>query len=233
MTDYTAKVAAGIKFLDSKVSSGKVPANWRDKIKLEDLDLASCGVCVLGQLFGDYSDGKYALDIDNYDTKDYGFNTDYDFQQLTAAWKDALGKNNVLVEKGQVWRDKYGYAVKVIATTVVTVDNDTITAYIVQTGDAPKTTNVFKAYNTKDVAILRKKDFEQTYTERVEKFTPKKGMFVTDGTTSYYMVNDDEIREVKEGAYAQWLTDLPIATRDKLREMYTGVGRKFSDTIVK
>ena len=233
MTDYAAKVAAGISFLDSKVSSGKVPANWRDKISLDTLDLSSCGVCVLGQLFGDYSDGKYALDIDNYDTKDYGFNTDYDFQQLTAAWKDALGKNNVLVEKGQVWRDRYGYAVKVVATTLVTVDDTTVTVYIVQTGSAPKSTNVFKEYN-KSVSVLRKSDFEQTYTERVEKFVPKKGMFLTGKSgKSYYMCSDDEIREVKDGAYANWLVYLAKEERDSLKEMVTGAGKKFSETVVK
>lgn len=234
MTNYASAVAAGISFLDSKVASGKVPSNWRDKIKLDTLDLGSCGVCVLGQLFGDYSDGKYALDIDNYDTKDYGFNTDYDFQQLTAAWKDALGKNNVLVEKDQVWRNKYGYAVKVIATTLVTVDDTTITAYIVQSGDCPKSTNVFKAYSVKGVSVLLKKDFEQTYTEKIEKLVPKKGMFLTGKSgKSYYMCSDDEVREVKDGAYATWLSDMAKDERDSLKEMFTGVGKKFSETVVK
>lgn len=234
MTNYASAVAAGISFLDSKVASGKVPSNWRDKVKLDNLDLGSCDVCVLGQLFGSYSDGQYELGLDTYDSKSYGFNTDYDFQQLTAAWKDALGKNNVLVERNQVWRDRYGYAVKVVATTLVTVDDTTITAYIVQSGDCPKSTNVFKAYSAKNVAVLLKKDFEQTYTEKVEKFVPKKGMFLTGKSgKSYYMCTDDEIREVKDGAYASWLSDMATDERDSLKEMYTGVGKKFSETVVK
>lgn len=232
MTDYAAKVAAGIKFLDSKVSSGLVSANWRDKVKLDSLDLGSCDVCVLGQLFGSYSDGQYELDLDTYDSKSYGFNTDYSFAELTQAWKDALGKNSVLVEKGDIYKDRYGYSVKVLSTTLVTLDNETITTYIVQTGEIKG--GAFKAYDEKSVSILRKKDFETTFTTKVEKFVPKKGMFVTTASgKNYYMISDDELRELKDGAYSQWLIDLTTTERNSMREMVTGVGKKFSETIVK
>lgn len=226
MTDYAAKVAAGIKLLDSK------KPGWRSKIVMDELDLGSCDVCVLGQVFGSYDSGKYTLGLDSYDTKDYGFNTDYSMSELTKAWKDALGKNQVLVEKGDVYKDRYGYAVKVVATSILTLDGETVTAYIVQAGEAP--TGTFKAYNSSDVSVLRKKDFEQTYTTKVVPFVPKKGMFVGGASgKSYYMVTDDEIREVKQGAYALWLTDMATAERNSLKELYTGVGKKFSDTIVK
>jgi hypothetical protein len=232
MTDYAAKVAAGIKFLDSKVASGKISADWREKIDLGTLSLESCDVCVLGQLFGAYEDGKYTLDIDNYDAKAFGFNTDYSFAELTAAWKDALGKNGVLVEKGDVYKDSYGYAVKVISTTLVPVDNETITAYIVQTGEVKG--GQFSAYDAKAVSVLRKVDFEKTYKNKVEKFVPKKGMFVTTASgKNYYMISDDELRELKDGAYSQWLVDITRTERDSMREMVTGVGKKFSETIVK
>lgn len=233
MTDYAAIVAKGIKFLDGKVASGKLSADWRSSIELDRLSLESCDVCVLGQLFGSYEDGKYTLDIDNYDAKAYGFNTDYSFNELTQAWKDALGANSILVEKGDVYKDQYGYAVKVIATTLVTLDDKTVTAYIVQTGDV-KNGN-FKAYDAKSVTVLRKVDFEKTYKNKVEKFVPKKGMFVTSAYSgkNYYMISDDELRELKDGAYSQWLVDLTAAERDAFREMVTGVGKKFSETIVK
>ena len=93
MTNYAAKVAAGIKLLDSE------KPGWRDLVNLSSLRLESCDVCVLGQVFGSYDSGKDALDLDSYEAQQYGFNTDYSFQELTAAWKDALGKDNVLVEK--------------------------------------------------------------------------------------------------------------------------------------
>lgn len=232
MTDYAAKVAAGIKFLDSKAASGLVSANWRDKVKLDSLDLGSCDVCVLGQLFGSYSDGQYELGLDTYDSKSYGFNTDYSFGELTQAWKDALGKSGVLVEKGDIYKDRYGYSVKVLSTTLVTLDNETITTYIVQTGEIKG--GAFKAYDEKSVSILRKKDFETTFTTKVEKFVPKKGMFVTTASgKNYYMISDDELRELKDGAYSQWLIDLTSTERGSMREMVTGVGKKFSETIVK
>ncbi|WNM75043.1 hypothetical protein SEA_DENNEBES_88 [Streptomyces phage Dennebes] len=232
MTDYAAKVAAGIKFLDSKAASGKISANWRDKVKLDSLDLGSCDVCVLGQLFGSYSDGQYELGLDTYDSKSFGFNTDYSFGELTQAWKDALGKSGVLVEKGDIYKDRYGYSVKVLSTTLVTLDNETITTYIVQTGEIKG--GVFKAYDEKSVTILRKKDFETTFTTKVEKFVPKKGMFVTTASgKNYYMISDDELRELKDGAYSQWLIDLSASERSSMREMVTGVGKKFSETIVK
>lgn len=232
MTDYAAKVAAGIKFLDGKAASGKISANWRDKVKLDSLDLGSCDVCVLGQLFGSYSDGQYELGLDTYDSKSYGFNTDYSFGELTQAWKDALGKSGVLVEKGDIYKDRYGYSVKVLSTTLVTLDNETITTYIVQTGEIKG--GAFKAYDEKSVTILRKKDFETTFTTKVEKFVPKKGMFVTTASgKNYYMISDDELRELKDGAYSQWLIDLTSTERGSMREMVTGVGKKFSETIVK
>jgi hypothetical protein len=225
--NYAAKVAAGIKLLDSK------KPGWRSKIVMDELDLASCDVCVLGQVFGSYDSGKYTLGLDSYDTKDYGFNTDYSMSELTKAWKDALGKNNVLVEKGEVYKDKYGYAVKVLATHIVSIGNDTVTAYIVDAGQVPNGTSSFSSYKGQP-SVLRKVDFEQTYTTKVEKFTPKKGMFLQGASgKAYYMCTDDEIREVKDGAYATWLSDMSTAERNSLKEMFTGVGKKFSETVVK
>jgi hypothetical protein len=229
MTDYAAKVAAGIKLLDSK------KPGWRSKIEADDLNLGSCDVCVLGQVFGSYDSGLADLGLDTYDAKSYGFNTSYDFQELTDAWKDALGKNGVLVEKGDIYKDNYGYAVKVVQTLIITVDNKTITAYLVQSGSVSQGADTFKAYSATEVTLLQKADFETTYKTKVEKFTPKKGMFVTATSTgrNFYVCSDDEVRELKDGAYATWITDIPAAERNSFKEMLTGVGKKFSDTIVK
>lgn len=233
MTDYAAKVAAGIKFLDSKAASGKLSANWRGKIDLEELSLGSCDVCVLGQLFGSYESGKHTLSIDSHGAKAFGFNTDYSFNELTQAWKDALGTNGLLVEEGDVYKDSFGYAIKVLQTHIITVDNVTTTVYLVQAGSL--TGDVFKAYTGNEVTALSKKDFEVTFKTKVEKFVPKKGMFVTATSTgrNFYVCSDEEVRELKDGAYAVWITDVPKAERDSFKEMVTGVGKKFSDTIVK
>lgn len=227
MIDYAAKVAAGIKLLDSK------KPGWRDLIEVDNLSLESCDVCVLGQVFGAYETGKYELDLDNYDTKELGFNTDYSYSELTQAWKDALGEDGLLVEKGHVYKDIYGYAVKVLQTHILKVDNQTITAYIVKKGEATRA-GVFTPYDSKSVSSLLKADFETTYKIKVEKFTPKKGMFISGKSgKSYYMTSDDEVRELKDGAYSTWLKDMDKDERDSLKEMYTGIGKKFSDTIVK
>jgi len=224
MTDYAAKVAAGIKLLDSK------KPGWRSKIEADDLNLGSCDVCVLGQVFGSYDSGLADLGLDTYDAKSYGFNTSYDFQELTDAWKDALGKNGVLVEKGDIYKDNYGYAVKVVQTLILTVDGKTFTTYLVQTGNVT-TSGSFKTYDEKHITALQKSDFEKTYKTKVEKFVPKKGMFVTNKAgQNFYMVNDDEMRELKDGAYAVWKGDVDTTG---LREMLTGMGKRFSDTIVK
>lgn len=224
MTDYAAKVAAGIKLLDSK------KPGWRSKVEADDLNLGSCDVCVLGQVFGSYDLGLSDLGLDTFDAKDYGFNTSYDFQDLTDAWKDALGKNGVLVEKGDVYKDNYGYAVKVLQTIILSVDGKTITTYLVLGGNVD-VAGTFKTYDEKHVTALQKSDFEVVYKTKVEKFVPKKGMFVTNSAgQNFYMVNDYEARELKDGAYTRDINNIDTAG---LREMLTGPGKKFSDTIVK
>lgn len=222
MTDYAAAVAAGIAKLDAE------KPNWRDLINVDSLRLESCDVCVLGQVFGDYEDGKSYLDIDTTEAKRLGFNTDGDFSRLTQAWKDALGENNILVEKGDVYKDAYGYAVKVLQTHIVDVEDKAITTYMVQHGRIDSTGN-FKVTDPENLSVLLKKNFETTYKTKVEKFVPRKGMFVTNKAgQNFYMVNDDEVREIKHGAYARYLeaTDL-----EGMHEMLTGPGRKFSDIV--
>src|SRR6478735_12553958 len=89
--EYADVVNAGIKLLDE---SG--PSNWRDLVDVNTLRLESCEVCVLGQVFGSFEDGLNNLDLTQSTSKDYGFNTNYSMQELTKAWKDALGKNDIL-----------------------------------------------------------------------------------------------------------------------------------------
>ncbi len=55
LKDIRAAVWAGIGFLDANVPG------WRKKINLRRLDLASPKLCVLGEVYGDYSDGADRL----------------------------------------------------------------------------------------------------------------------------------------------------------------------------
>lgn len=224
MTDFATQINAGIKLLDSTTPG------WREKIDLDQLDLGSCSVCVLGQVFGDYDEGIDQLGVSGYD---YGFNTMSNMPALTAAWKEALGKNNTLVEKGDVYKDTYGYAVKVIQTHLVKVDNgDTVSAYIVETGKISNGKFVaYKEYDGKpQVAVLQKRDFETggSYTRKVNFLVLKAGMFITSKGVNYFVHSASEVRELKDGAYAVNVSTLDLSDAT---EMKTGMGVTFGASV--
>lgn len=223
MTDFTAKVNAGIALLDRE------QPGWREKIDLDTLDLASCSVCVLGQVFGDYDDGIDALGVSGYD---YGFNTMGGMQELTAAWKEALGKNNVLVERGDIYKDTYGSAVKVLQTHLVRLDDDTvISTYVVQTGLMRNGVFVGDKYNNVPaVAALQKSHFEAngTYHTKVTQLRLETGMFITSKGKNYFVHSPNEVRELKDGAYAVHVSTLDLSDA---KEMTTGMGVKFAKSV--
>lgn len=229
MTDYTSKVTSGIQLLNAHFGN----ENWKKDIDLDTLDLGSCGVCVLGQLFGDYSEGLDELGIGGGYA--YGFDVSTgSFRDLTAAWKDALGKNNTLVEKGDVYKDTYGYAVKVIGTQIVRLsDTETITVYVVTTGKVSN--GVFTEYKTTkgkpEVTVLQKKDFEQggVYSMKVERLALKTGMFIeTRNGKKYFVHTPQEVRELVDGAYAVNVTTIDL---DGAKELKTGMGVTFAKSV--
>jgi hypothetical protein len=228
MSTFTAQVNAGIKLLDEQ------QPGWRDKIDLETLNLGSCSVCVLGQIFGDYEEGTIELDIED-DPYQYGFNAlNGGMEQLTQAWKDALGKDKVIVEKGDVYHDSgQCCAVKVLGTELVHTGTEMITVYLVQhgyvSGDEFKSSGQAK----NSLGLLLKSNFEQgtgTYTKKLVKFTFKKGQFVTNDTGKvYYVVNPEVAREVAD---QKWAVNTDEIDRKGLREVtLPGGGMKFSDTV--
>lgn len=220
---YESKVAQGVQLLDQNVP------NWRDKINVDNLDLGSCSICVLGQVFGDYNDGLNALGVDGYD---YGFNTTGSYASLKEAWVEALGKNNKLVEKGDIYRDSYSYAVKVLQTSLVKVsDTETISIYIVQTGRVKN--GAFQgdvSMSKPQTAILQRRDFETAgaYSIKVPVFTPKPGTFITAGGRNYFVCSDVDIRELKDGAYAVNISSVDLSGA---KEMMTGTGVTFAKSV--
>lgn len=225
MSKFDAKIAAGIKLLDNHVGS-----SWRDSINLDTLNLGSCSVCVLGQVFGDYQEGLDELDLE--EGYDYGFNTmSGDMTELTAAWKVALGKNNVLVEKGDVYKDSYGYAVKILQTHTLTVEGKTVITYLAQSGTV--TGGKFKAYGDGSSVTLYNKDvFEPGggYSIKVKEFQVQAGMFlVNDAGETFYAVSHGSVRPIKDGAYAVWLTSID---QKGLRELTLPNGDLFSSKVV-
>lgn len=223
MTDYAAKVAAGVKVLDREVP------NWRSKIDVDNLDLGSCSICILGQVFGDYNDGLNELNVDGYD---HGFNTTGSYNELTAAWKEALGTNNVLVEKGDIYKDAYGSAVKVLQTHLVRLDDDkVISTYVVQTGLISN--GVFKGdkwNGVPSIAALQKSHFEAsgTYSIKVTQLKLETGMFITSKGKNYFVHSPNEVRELVDGAYAVNVSTLDLSDA---KEMHTGMGVKFSQSV--
>lgn len=227
MADYTTVVTKGLDVLDAHFGG----RSWTKKIDLDDLDLGSCGVCVLGQLFGDYQDGLNELGLSG--GYSYGFDTSSgSFRELTAAWKEALGENNVLVEQGDVYKDSYGYAVKVLQTHILTVDDVTTTSYVVETGKVVG--GVFKrSYVTPDITLLKKSDFEKSgaYPTKVNPFKVKAGMFLTnDASEVFYATTDQQVREVKDSGRVRYVANI---NQTGLREVTTYMGGKFSDKLVK
>ena len=92
MTDLRVRVMAGIGMLDTYG-----PKNWRKKlgagIKARRFNLASTEHCVLGEVYGDFSEGIAALGH-NFDASDFGFNKpdeapDSEWKLLRAEWVKA------------------------------------------------------------------------------------------------------------------------------------------------
>jgi len=55
MSTIANRVKKGAELLDT------AQPNWYEQIELSQLDLSSCKKCILGQMFGDFSDGAEVL----------------------------------------------------------------------------------------------------------------------------------------------------------------------------
>lgn len=83
-------VAAGVVLLDRR------RPGWDALVDLAVLDLACGDLCVLGQVFGSYSYGLDALDVDA--PAEYGFNAwgnGNEYGQLTQEWRDAINRRRL------------------------------------------------------------------------------------------------------------------------------------------
>lgn len=97
MNHIAEKVQNGIRVLDTHG-----PADWRERINLDTLDVHSLDDCVLGQVFGSYGEGMDALFpgqrwLSNGVNVEHGFEAPMDrlsgdrqYASVTAEWKLAL-----------------------------------------------------------------------------------------------------------------------------------------------
>lgn len=229
MSEYTAVVTAGIKFLDglkgnpcscsqgancSLSEKGKVPADWRSKINLDKLDMGNVNNCIIGQLFGDYFKGLNELGVNDYRTSgeksayDYGFIGDSNYE-LGQEWKRVLkGATTPVtpakptrVELYQVYVDG-SYGVKPIDYVWVDPkgDGSSVKLYIIQFGRI--TGGVFEPHSTETSNLGMKSQDEilSEYGTLHVAFKVKEGMFVTDDKGMNYFIKGDYAYPVKEGA---------------------------------
>ena len=90
--EMKAAIKRGIKFLDEKVP------NWRRAITPDELDLGSCELCILGQIYGDFDNGRLGLSLGLSKAEEYGLyyeslnpgEIDRYYSHLTKLWKEAL-----------------------------------------------------------------------------------------------------------------------------------------------
>ena len=80
------RAEAGATLLDD------VRPGWWHEVRIEDLNMVDCEDCILGQLYGWFSDGFDALRLTADDVRQLGFDRGDDdprsvFADLTAAWR--------------------------------------------------------------------------------------------------------------------------------------------------
>lgn len=85
------RVARSVALLDRE------RPNWRNYVKPERLVMSSCLRCVLGQVFGDYTEGYDKLfdDPDREHAAAHGFDAGEhsdDYSQLAEEWKRQIAK---------------------------------------------------------------------------------------------------------------------------------------------
>ena len=81
------RVKAGIAFLNV------VEPDWLKRIDLEKLDLSNSKTCILGEVYGNYYDGRDKLDLNEEIAEKLGFAEEENrpnYKSLTAAWKETL-----------------------------------------------------------------------------------------------------------------------------------------------
>ncbi len=94
MDTIAERVARGVALLDLKAPG------WDDRINVAELNIASCHVCICGQVFGSYSGGIRVLGIDWNADNDYMYRSpvEYGFTGgplVTEAWRDVIARRRL------------------------------------------------------------------------------------------------------------------------------------------
>lgn len=84
MKSISERVAAGMRFLDAR------DPGWLDKVDANTLDVGSCDLCVLGQIYGHYNLGLYELKVRSEVTLGFASDDEDEYAELTKSWKRAI-----------------------------------------------------------------------------------------------------------------------------------------------
>lgn len=95
MVSYADRVRAGVALLDEKVPG------WHERIDLDRFAMNSCARCVLGQLFGGFVVGAFAvgLDMSGSDEVAAGFDLawgEVGYRTLTRLWRYVIRQRQSL-----------------------------------------------------------------------------------------------------------------------------------------
>lgn len=96
MSKQLERVQRGARLLDEKVPE------WFNKIDIETLNIASCLKCVLGQLFGYFSDeslNRLGLTLYSHDDIEHGFLSQDGFNKtITLLWIEEIKQRRMIYE---------------------------------------------------------------------------------------------------------------------------------------
>lgn len=99
-----SRVAAGATFLDDNG-----PAKWYEKIDTDKLDIQSSRNCILGQLYGEFFDGRNDLGLNDDDTGNMAFRFDGERgparTAVNDAWREEIVKRREAAAQAAAYDD--------------------------------------------------------------------------------------------------------------------------------
>src|SRR5882762_2911653 len=88
---FEEQIKSGVQVLNKK------RPGWAQRIEIESLNIISPAYCIIGQVYGSYSDGLEVLRIHHMDAENYGFalnKSPYEYHEewetLTQEWKETI-----------------------------------------------------------------------------------------------------------------------------------------------
>lgn len=114
MENARKAVRKGAAVLDkyADIEGGFFPG-WRGRIDLENLDMSNTGKCVLGQLFGEYTDGTEVLGLRwdqarklAFDSNAGNYEGNFTYHEAADAWREYLADRVPAGGQDSIWEQK-------------------------------------------------------------------------------------------------------------------------------